>query len=366
MSTSPSLRTKIAFGIVAGILAISFIGCGGGGTSGNSESQLKLEGAGATFPNPLYQKWFSDYNKLHANTKFDYQSLGSGAGQQQLLSNTVDFGGSDVPMTDDQLKGASGEILHIPTVLGAVVITYNVPSIGATTTLKLSGPTIADIFLGNIKKWNDPKLAQDNPGVTFPDAEITVVHRSDGSGTSGVFTNYLSKVSPDWKQKVGEGTSPSWPAGLGAKGNEGVTGQVKQSPNSIGYVELIYAEQNKLPFADVKDADGEFVHASLQSITAAAAGAAAAMPPDLRVSITNSPGKGAYPISSFTYILVYKDQKDEAKGKALASFLWWATHDGQKEASDMVYAPLPTEVVEKDEQKIKSLDYQGKPVYSAS
>jgi len=365
MSNSPSLGAKIAIGLAAVILAVGIIGCGGGGSAaGGGGEALKLQGAGATFPNPLYQKWFSVYNKQHQNIKFDYESTGSGAGIKQITEKTIDFGGSDVPMTDDQLK-AAGDILHVPTVLGAVVMTYNLPKLDTTTALKFSGPTIADIFLGNIKKWNDPKLAADNPGATFPDADIVVVHRSDGSGTTGVFTDYLCKVSPEWKQKVGTNTSVQWPVGVGASKNEGVTAQVKQSPNSIGYVELIYAEQNKLPYADVKNADGEFVHPSLDGVSKAAAGDAAQMPPDLRTSITNAPGKDSYPISSFTYILAYKDQKDEAKGKALVDFLWWATHDGQQMASAEAYAPLPADIVQKDEEKIKSITYQGKPLYAA-
>jgi phosphate transport system substrate-binding protein len=369
MSNSPSLRARIAIALAAVALSVGVISCGGGNDSngpGGNATELKLQGAGATFPNPLYQKWFSAYNKEHTNTKFDYESTGSGAGIKQITEKTIDFGGSDVTMTDDQLKAASADILHIPTVLGAVVITYNLPKLGSTTPLKFSGPTIADIFLGNIKKWNDPKLAADNPGVSFPDADIVVVHRSDGSGTSGVFTDYLSKVSPDWKQKVGTNTSVQWPVGVGAKGNEGVTGQVKQTPNSIGYVELIYAEQNKLPAADVKNVAGEFVHPSLDATSKAAAGFATQIPADLRVSITNAPGQGAYPISSFTYILVYKEQKDEAKGKALVDFLWWATHDGQKMAPAETYAALPQDIVQRDEEKIKSISYQGKPLYAAN
>jgi len=365
MSNKPSLSRIVAVGFAAVVLAIGFGACGGGSEAGGGGAEVKLQGAGATFPNPLYQKWFSAYNGAHTNTKFDYQSIGSGGGIKQITEKTVDFGGSDAPMTEEQLKAAP-DILHIPTVLGADVITYNLPSLAANTTLKFSGPTVADIFLGNIKKWNDPKLAQDNPGVTFPDADITVVHRSDPSGTSFVFTDFLSKVSPDWKTKVGASTAVQWPVGVGAKGNEGVTGQVKQTPNSIGYVELIYALQNKLSYADIKNADGEWIHPNLDAISAAAAGAAAQMPPDLRVSITNAPGKGVYPISSFTYLLVYKDQKDEAKGKALVNFLWWATHDGQKMASPESYAPLPEQVVQKDEEKIKSITYQGKPLYTGA
>ena len=341
-------------------LAIS--GCDNASTNNSGSSEVRLQGAGATFPNPLYQKWFSEYNKTHPNLKFDYQSIGSGGGIKQISSNTVDFAGSDATLTDQQLKEAPGELLHIPSVMGAVVMTYNIPTAG-NATLKFSGDTIAGIYLGNIKKWNDPKIAADNPGVKLPADDITVVSRSDGSGTTFVFTDYLSKVSPEWKDKVGTGTSVKWPVGVSAKGSEGVTGQVKQSPNSIGYVELIYAEQNKLPYADVKNAAGQFVKPSMQTVTNAAAGAASAIPADLRVSITDAPGQDAYPISTFTYFLVYKDQKDKDKGKALVDFLWWATHDGQKMATDLIYAPLPPEVVQKDEEKIKSITSSGSPLY---
>lgn len=326
--------------------------------SGSTSSEVRLQGAGATFPNPIYQKWFSSYNQSHPNLKFDYQSIGSGGGIKQISERTVDFGGSDAPMKDDDLKAAKGEILHIPTVLGADVITYNLPGVGAD--LKLTPEAIAGIFLGNIKRWNDPQIASTNTGVNLPASEIVVVHRSDGSGTTFVFTDYLSKVSAEWKEKVGVGGSVNWPAGLGAKGNEGVTGQVKQTPNSIGYVELIYAEQNKLPYAAVKNSAGEFVRPALDSITAAAAGVAAQMPDDLRVSITNASSAGAYPIASFTYLLVYKEQQDQGKGKALVDFLWWAIHDGEQMAKDLLYAPLPSEVVKRAEGKINSITYQGK------
>lgn len=331
------------------------------GSTGGSTAEVRLQGAGATFPNPIYQKWFSEYNKAHPNLKFDYQSIGSGGGIRQISERTVDFGGTDAPMKDEDLKAAKGEIIHIPTVLGADVVTYNVQ--GVSTELKLSPEAIAGIFLGHITKWNDPQIASSNPGANLPASDISTVHRSDGSGTTFVFTDYLSKVSPEWKEKVGAGTSVNWPGkGLGAKGNEGVTGQVKQTPNSIGYVELIYAEQNKLPYASVRNAAGAFVRPELESITAAAAGAAGQMPDDLRVSITNSPSASAYPISSFTYLLVYKEQQDQAKGKALVDFLWWAIHDGEQMAKDLLYAPLPQEVVKKAEQKIDSIIFQGKPL----
>src|ERR1044072_4654384 len=315
--------SKRSFQLVAWIgvltLGVFALACNGG--KGASSGSVSLQGAGASFPNPLYEKWWSEYAQHQPNVKIDYQSIGSGGGIKQLKEQTIDFGASDAPMKDEDLKSAPGEILHVPTVLGAVVITYNLQ--GVSQPLRFSPEVIADIFLGNIKKWNDPKIAADNPGVTLPAADITVVHRSDSSGTSAVFTDYLSKVSPEWKEKVGAGTSPSWPVGLGGKGNEGVTGQVKNTPNTIGYVELAEAVQNKLPVAQIRNASGSFVTPSIDSVTAAAAASAAAMPEDLRVSITNAAGAQAYPISSYTYILVYKDQKDVAKGKALVDFLWW-------------------------------------------
>ena len=336
------------------VFLIASIACNGGGSGSGSVS---LQGAGATFPNPLYQKWLSEYSKLHPNLKIDYQSIGSGGGIKQLKEQTVDFGASDPPMTDADLKSAPGEIVHVPTVLGAVIITYNLQ--GVSQPLRFSPEVIADIFLGKIKKWNDPKISADNPGVTLPASDITVVHRSDGSGTSAVFTDYLSKVSPEWKEKVGSGTSPSWPIGLGGKGNEGVTGQVKSTPNTIGYVELAYAVQNKLPVAQVKNAGGNFITPSIDAVTAAAAASAGNTPDDLRVSITNAAGPDVYPISSYTYILVYKNQKDAAKGKALVDFLWWGLHDGETFAKDLQYAPLPADIVKRAEAKINSVTANG-------
>ena len=362
-----SLRRKIIPAItvvLVAVVALALYGCGGSNNAaGTSTSEIKLQGAGATFPNPIYQKWFSEYNKITPNAKFDYQSIGSGGGIKQITAKTVDFGGSDAPMKDEDLKGAPGEILHIPTVLGADVVTYNLPGVKAD--LKFTPEAIAGVFLGTIKKWNDPAIASINPGVSLPTTEITVVHRSEASGTTYVWTDYLSKVSPEWKEKIGTGVAVNWPVGVGAKGNEGVTGQVKQTPNSLGYVELIYAEQNNLSIASVKNSSGEFIKASLDSITAAAAAAATQMPDDLRVSITNASGKNAYPISSFTYFLVYKNQDSEAKGKALVAFLWWAIHDGQKFARELHYAPLAPEVVQKAEQKIRSINYQGAPLYTS-
>jgi phosphate transport system substrate-binding protein len=341
------------------LLTFTLAGCGGQ-QSGSGNSEIRIQGAGATFPNPIYQKWFSEYNKAHANVKFDYQSIGSGGGIKQISEKTVDFGGSDAPMKDDDLGKVQGQILHIPTVLGAVVITYNLP--GISTDLKFTPEAIAGIFLGTIKKWNDPAIASSNEGVSLPANDITVVHRSDGSGTTFVFTDFLSKVSEDWKKGPGVGAALQWPAGVGAKGNEGVTGQIKQTPNSIGYTELIYAEQNKLPVASIRNAGGQFVRPTLDSTTAAAASVAGQMPEDMRVSITNASGATAYPISSFTYLLVYKEQPDQAKGKALVDFLWWAIHDGEKMARDLLYAPLPEDVVKKAEAKINSITYQGKPL----
>jgi len=287
----------------------------------------------------------------------DYQSIGSGGGIKQIKEQTVDFGASDAPMSDEDLKSAPGEIVHIPTVLGAVVITYNLEAMKQP--LRFSSDVIADIFLGKIKKWNDPKIAADNPGVTLPANDITVVHRSDGSGTSAVFTDYLSKVSAEWKEKVGAGVSPSWPTGIGGKGNEGVTGQVKNTPNTIGYVELAYAAKNKLPVAHIKNAAGSFIEPSIDAVTAAAAASAANMPDDLRISITNAAGAQAYPISSYTYILVYKNQKDAAKGKAIVDFLWWGIHDGEGFAKELLYAPLPPDIVKKAETKINSVTANG-------
>ncbi len=301
-----------------------------------AHAQMTINGAGATFPNPIYTKWFDAYRKVDPSVQFNYQAIGSGGGQKQITEQTVDFGASDGPMSDESLAKAPGKILHIPTVAGAVVITFNEEGV---KNLKLDGPTIADIFLGKITKWNDPSIAKQNKGVKLPDDDISVVHRSDGSGTSYIFTDYLSAVSADWKSKVGKATSVSWPAGLGAKGNEGVAGSIKQTPGSIGYVELIYALQNKLPFADVKNADGEYVKASLDSITAALG--TANIPADFRFSMVNAPGKTSYSIAGTTWLLVYQQPKDAAKGAKLVEFLKWAMKDGENMAKDLDYASLP-------------------------
>src|SRR5229473_943314 len=334
--------------------ALGLIGCGN-----NAGGEVRLQGAGASFPNPLYQKWLSEYGKLNANVKIDYQSIGSGGGIKQIQARTVDFGASDAPMSDAELKASPAELIHIPTVLGAVVLTYNLQ--GVSKPLRFSPDVIADIFLGKITKWNDPRIKADNSDATLPAADITVVHRAEASGTSFVFSDYLSKVSADWKQKVGTDKSPNWPVGQGGKGNEGVTGQIKQQPNTIGYVELAYAGQNKLPVALVKNASGNFVEPSIDAVTAAAAASAASTPDDLRVSITNANGSNVYPISSYTYILAYKAQPDAVKGKVLVDFLWWGIHDGEKFAKDLQYAPLPAEIVKRTEVKINSITAGGQP-----
>lgn len=343
------------------VLAIVLLSLGCSGQSGGGEGgAVRLNGMGATFPYPLYQKWMSEYGKINPNARIDYNSQGSGAGVQGILKQTVDFGASDGPMTDAELKTATAEILHIPTVLGAVVLTYNLPNVAQP--LRFSPEVIADIFLGKIKKWNDERIKRDNEGVNLPGTDITVVHRSDGSGTSDVFTDYLSKVSPEWKEKVGRNKSPQWPTGIGGKGNEGVTGQIKNTPNTIGYVELAYAVQNKLPVAPIKNRAGNFVEPSLDAVTAAAAETVGSIPEDLRASITDAGGASVYPISSYTYILVYKDQKDAVKGKLLVDFLWWGIHDGEKFAKDLQYAPLPEEIVKRAEAKINSITSGGKPL----
>jgi phosphate transport system substrate-binding protein len=304
---------------------------------------IQINGAGATFPYPIYSKWFSEYNKLHPKVEINYASIGSGGGIQQLTKETVFFGATDGPMSDEQLKAAPGPILHFPTVLGAVVPVYNIA--GMTTELKFSGQLLADIYLGKVTKWNDPAIAKLNAGAKLPATDITVVHRSDGSGTTYIWVDYLSKVSPEWKSKVGVGASPNWPTGVGGKGNEGVSGLVTQTPGAIGYVELIYALQNKISFGSVQNVAGEYVKGSVAAVTTAAAGAAANMPADFRVSITNAPGKSAYPISSFTWLLLYESPKDKAQSKTMVEFLKWALADGQKYCADLGYAPLPSSVI---------------------
>jgi phosphate transport system substrate-binding protein len=336
-----SYRSKILLG-----LTIAF------GLSATASAQMMINGAGATFPYPIYSKWFDEYAKVDPSVRFNYQSIGSGGGQKQILSQTVDFGASDGPMSDDNLAKAPGKILHIPTVAGAVVITYNLPGNPA---VKFDGDTIAGIFLGQIKKWNDSKLTALNPGAKLPDQDIVVVHRSDGSGTTFIFTDYLSKISSEWKSKAGNNTSVNWPTGIGGKGNEGVSGQVKQTPGAIGYVELIYAIQNKMPYADVKNAAGEFVKATVDSVTAALA--TAQIPDDFRFSMTNAPGKEAYPIAGATWLLVYQQQKDPTKGKKLVEFLKWSMTKGEAMAKTLDYAPLPENVQQRVLKRIDEIKY---------
>jgi phosphate transport system substrate-binding protein len=301
-----------------------------------------INGAGATFPNPIYSKWFSEYSQQHSNVHINYQPIGSGGGIRQVTDGTVDFGASDVTMTDEQLAQAKVKVVALPTVLGAVVPVYNLP--GVSKPLNFSGDVIADIYLGKISKWNDPRLAKDNPGVSLPDKAILPVYRSDGSGTTFIFTDFLAKVSPDWNSKVGKGASIKWPTGIGQKGNEGIAGMVRQAPNSIGYVELIYAIQNKMEFGAVRNSAGKFVQASTDGVTAAAAGAAKNMPPDYRISITNAPGPDSYPISSFTWLLIPTHSADPTKAKVLADFMGWMLDHGQSEAAALSYAPLPKQV----------------------
>jgi phosphate transport system substrate-binding protein len=314
--------------------------------------QTTLNGAGATFPNPMYSKWFSEYHKMHGDIQINYQPIGSGGGIRQVLAGTVDFGASDGPMTDEQLAQSKTKILHIPTVLGAVVPAYNIP--GVTGDVKFTGPILAGIFLGKIANWNDAAIAKANPGMSFPNEPIVVVHRSDGSGTTYIFTDYLSKVSTDWQTGPGKGTSVKWPVGLGGKGNEGVAGMIRQVTGSIGYIELIYAVQNKIPYGTVQNSSGAWVKASLEGVTQAAA-TVKSMPADFRVSITNAPGKDAYPISSFTWLLIPEQSKDPAKGKIIVDFLNWMVNDGQKMTADLTYAPLPDSVATKVRAAIKQI-----------
>jgi phosphate transport system substrate-binding protein len=315
-----------------------------------AQAKVLINAAGATFPYPIYGKWFQEFGKVDPDAQINYQSVGSGGGIRMFSEGTVDFGASDMPMTDEQIGKFKNKPLHFPTVLGGIVLTYNVP--GVTQDLKFTPEAVVGIYLGKIKKWNDAELTKANAGVKLPDKEIVVVHRSDGSGTSFVFTDYLSKVSADWKSNVGASTSVQWPGGIGGKGNEGVTGVVKQTPNSIGYVELIYALQNKMAYGYLRNAAGTYLKADLDSVTEAAAAAAKSMPADFRVSITNPPGKKAYPIATFTWLLIPSKIDDPAKKKSIAGFLHWMLTDGQKDAAGLGYAPLPKEVVAKEEKQI--------------
>jgi len=326
------------------------------------DQAVSLTGAGATFPYPLYSKWISEYNKQNPNVKINYQSIGSGGGIRQITANTVDFGATDAPMNDDEAKQASGKLLHIPATIGAVVVAYNVPEV--TGALKLAPEVLVDIYAGKIKRWNDPKIKADNADAKLPAKDISVVYRTDGSGTTAVFTDYLGKVSPEWKEKVGVGKVVKWPTGLGAKGNEGVTGQVKTTPYTIGYIERAYASQNKLPMAELRNKAGKFVAPSIEAMSAAAD--AVEVPEQLFVSLSNADGEAAYPITSYSYLLVYEDAKDAVKGEALAKYLWWGLHEGQKFAKDLDYAPIPAKVLAKVEARLKELRSGDKKLLSGA
>ncbi|HEY7193435.1 MAG TPA: phosphate ABC transporter substrate-binding protein PstS [Gemmatimonadales bacterium] len=335
------------------------------GTAVPAAAQVQLNGAGATFPNILYQDWILTYNQAHSDVKLNYQSIGSGGGIRQFSDGTVDFGGSDAPMTDSAIAAISGNVLHIPTVLGAVVVTYNLP--GVTQQLKFTPDVVADIFLGKITKWNDSRITSINPGVNLPSTDMVVAHRSDGSGTTYIFTDYLSKVSSDWQQKVGKGVSVNWPVGIGGKGNEGVTASVAQTPGGIGYVELAYANTNHLQYGQLRNRAGKFINPTLEATTEALAGAMKSMGPstDFRVSITDSPGATAYPIASMTYLLLHKTYTDEAKTRALLQYVWWAETEGQAKAAPMGYAPLPPALRPWIQARLKSITVGGKSVWNA-
>jgi phosphate transport system substrate-binding protein len=343
---------KLAFRQVTIAVAVAVAAAG----ATVAAQKVQITGAGATFPYPIYSKWFSEYNKLHPNVEINYQSIGSGGGVKQLSSRTVFFGASDYPLTPEQLLAAPGKILHFPTVLGAVVPIYNVPGVSAE--LKFTGPLLADIFMGTITKWNDSRIAKLNEGVTLPNSDITVVHRSDGSGTTYIFVDFLSKVSPEWKKRVGVAGSVNWPVGVGAKGNEAVAGMVKQTPGSLGYTEPAYATENKIAFGTVQNVAGKFIKASAESVTAAAAGAVKQMPADFRVSMTNPPGDDSYPIASFTWLLMYQVPQDKALAKTMVDFTKWALSDGQKYAAELGYAPLPKAVIDLELKSLSTIKTQ--------
>jgi phosphate transport system substrate-binding protein len=347
---------KKLHGVLAGILAtlavVSFA---------SAADPLMINGAGATFPYPLYSKWFYEYSNANPGVRFNYQSIGSGGGIKQITAGTVDFGATDAPMSAEEMRKLPGAILHIPTAMGAVVVVYNLDKVEAG--LKLTPDLLAGIFLGKITRWNDPRIAELNKTVTMPNADIVVAHRSDGSGTTDIFTNYLATVNTGWRAKVGHGKAVNWPLGIGGKGNEGVAGVVKQTPGAIGYVELAYAKQIKMKAASLRNKDGHFVAPTLEATSAAAAGMAKSMPADFRVSLVDAPGKESWPISGLTWILVYKDQKDPARGKAMVQFLKWAITDGQKMEAALDYAPLPKAVVDKVDQTLRRISYKGKSLY---
>ena len=344
------------------LLALATLPLAAGGAAG----QVRLNGAGATFPNIIYQNWMLTYNRKFDNVELNYQSIGSGGGIRQFSDKTVDFGGSDAPMTDSAIAAIQGNVLHLPTVLGGVVPTYNLP--GLASPVRFTPELLADIFLGKITKWNDPRLAAENAGLTLPNADVVVVHRSDGSGTTYVWVDYLTKVSPEWAQKVGRGTSVNWPVGLGGRGNEGVAATVRQTPGAIGYVELGYAEQTKMPVGQVRNKSGNFITPNVETVTAAAAGAMGAMGAntDFRVSITNPDGAQAYPIASFTWLLVRKEYPDAAKARELVKFIWWAVTEGQQQAPRLGYAPLPVQMRPWIEARLKAVTAGGRPVWSGS
>lgn len=364
--------TKITGIFLTLFAAVALIGCSGqglgesGGTDPAGGGTITLQGAGASFPKPIYEKWVNEYGKQNPNIRIDYQAIGSGGGQRAIINKTADFGASDDPMKDEDLKKAKGELLHIPTVLGAVVITYNLA--GVDKPLKLTPEVIAGIYMGEITKWNDPKIKEHNPDVDLPDSKISPVRRTDSSGTTAVFTDFLSDTVPAFKEKVGASKQPNWDSSVGVagKGNDGVTAQVKSNPNSIGYIEIAFAKANDLPTALIRNKAGNFVEPTIENVSAAAAGSVEEMPDDMRVKITNAEGETAYPISSYTYILVEKEQDNAAKGKALVDFLWWATHDGKQYTKDLHYAPLPDEVVKRVEKKLDSITAAGKPLRQAT
>jgi phosphate transport system substrate-binding protein len=347
---------KMFYRVLAVMLAILTVA-----SLSSAADPLMINGAGATFPYPLYSKWFYEYSNANPGVRFNYQSIGSGGGIKQIIAGTVDFGASDAPMTDEEMKNAPGHLLHIPTALGAVVPAYNLDTVA--NGLKLTPDVLAGIFLGKITRWNDPKIAELNKNVTMPNADIVVVHRSDGSGTTDIFTNYLTTVNTEWRAKVGRGKSVNWPVGLGGKGNEGVAGVVKQTQGAIGYVELAYAKQNKMKGAAIRNREGNFVTPTLEATSAAASGFVKAMPDDFRVSVVDAPGKESWPISGLTWILVYQDQNDESRGKAVVQFLKWALRDGQKMEAALDYAPLPKVIAEKVDKALKQISFKGKSLY---
>jgi len=351
-------KSKFLTGILTGVLALSLVGCGAS-AGGDKAKPVNLTGAGSTFAYPLLNKQIEEYRKNNSTTMINYQGVGSGAGIKQVTEQTIDFGATDGPMTDDQLKAAKGgKILQVPLTLGAVAVTYNIPN--APKDLKLAPAVLADIFLGKITNWNDQKIAADNPGVTLPDLKIAVVRRSDGSGTTYIFSDYLSSISPDWLSKVGKGTSVNWPIGIGGKGNAGVAGAITQTPGAIGYVELAYAVQNSLSFATLQNKEAKWVAPSLKGASAAAA--ASKIPDDMRVSLVNAPGAETYPIAGFTWGLIYQDQKDKDKGTALVNFLNWSIHDGQALSEELLYAKLPAELVTREETMLKTITSGGQPL----